>query len=334
MEPTTQTLPERGVNLPTLFWMAGCGFILAATVAFVAYLRFHLPWWAMAVALGLCVGIVVFGLEHFVARPLERLARGLAAPVQNGELQVPPSPNHMPAPLEVRLIWRGLRIVQDLQGQTRLTQQSHDSRIAAVQRQTRILTLAGRSLRPESPIEQNAPVLLRDLATLLGVPAVYLVPLRRHTPVGVMGAAGTPDWADAVRATGLGPWRDALRGNVPIAMSLTSRAPGWANAWARRTLWVVPLVYHERALGVLLALPSSGERAFTSEELALLEAIAPMLAAALHPPRWSEERKRRIEERRREVEAGSDVFDDEDDEDDDEPESRRARRRRQRQGAQ
>jgi hypothetical protein len=52
------------------------------------------------------------------------------------------------------------------------------------------------------------------------------------------------------------------------------------------------MVYHKRAHGRQLARPEGAERTWTPAELALLEAIAPMIAAALHPPRWSDVRRK------------------------------------------
>ena len=43
-------------SLRTYMWLAGSGFIVAASLAFVAYLRFHLPWWGMVALLGGLVG--------------------------------------------------------------------------------------------------------------------------------------------------------------------------------------------------------------------------------------------------------------------------------------
>lgn len=297
MEPLHKPNHDRGISLSTALWLMGCGFILAATGSFVAYLRFHWPWWTVAVALGVGVGLIVIGLEQFLVRPLERLARGLNVQLPGSDFQFPPPPANLPAPIELRRVWRGLRLVQETQSQFRLAQQSNDSRLTALQRHARVLTAASRSLRPDAPLTQTAPSLLRDLASVLGVPAFYLVPLRRNAVVPVLGPAGTPEWADAIRESGFDPWKNVLAQDIPVAISMTSRAPGWAAGWSRRTLWVVPLVYYGRPLGILLALPTGADRAFTRDEQALLEALGPLLAAALSPPRRNEDRKRRPGER-------------------------------------
>jgi GAF domain-containing protein len=324
MEPSKPNA-DRGPSLTTAFWAVGSGFILAASLAFVAYLRYHLPWAVMVVGLGLAIGAVVAILEQFVARPLDRLTRGLQGVPLDGEFQFPPMPDLRFAPVEYRRLWRGLRVYQEQQNQARLARDAAEQRVTSAQRQARVLTAAARSLRPDANLADLAPSMLRDLAAILGVPAVYLVPLRRHCPVPVLGPTGTPTWADAVRESALDPWLDLLAQEAPTAISFTPLAPAWAKDWARRTLWVIPLTYHGRAQGVLLALPTGAERAYSKEELTLLEALAPVLAAGLHPPRWSEERKRVLEEHRRELEAAyADV---------DAEESRRRKRRRHKQGA-
>ncbi|MDB5099356.1 MAG: hypothetical protein JWM80_3777 [Cyanobacteria bacterium RYN_339] len=325
MEPSGKPNQDRGPSLTTAFWLTGSGFILVATLAFVAYLRFQLPWALMVVALGLGIGAIVAALEQFVARPLDRLTRGLQALPADQEFQFPPMPDLRFAPVEYRRLWRGLRVYQEQQNQARLARDAAEQRVTAAQRHARVLTSAARSLRPDASLTDLAPSMLRDLATILGVPAVYLVPLRRHCPIAVLGPTGTPAWAEAVRQTALDPWTEVLAQEQPTSLAFTPIAPEWAKEWSRRTLWVIPLTYHGRAQGVLLAFPSGGERTYSKEELALLEAIAPMLAAGLHPPRWSDERKRVLEEHRLELEvAYADV---------DAEESRRRKRRRHRQGA-
>jgi hypothetical protein len=71
---------------------------------------------------------------------------------------------------------------------------------------------------------------------------------------------------------------------------LTELAPAWREHWGKGALWVVPLSYHGKAQGLLLSAPGV-ERTPTPDELTLVSALAQILACALHPPRWSDERK-------------------------------------------
>ncbi|MNS78521.1 hypothetical protein D3C72_1121380 [compost metagenome] len=97
-------------------------------------------------------------------------------------------------------------------------------------------------------------------------------------------------WADALRASGLTPWEDVLAEGRPVSLCLTSLAPAWREHWGHGALWVVPLSYHGKAQGLLLS-ASGVERTPTPDELTLVSALAQILACALHPPRWSDERK-------------------------------------------
>jgi hypothetical protein len=104
-----------------------------------------------------------------------------------------------------------------------------------------------------------------------------------------MGPQGQPAWADAIRGTGLGPWEDILAQARPVSVCLTGLAPAWREHWGQGALWVVPLNYHGKAQGLLVS--SSGvERTLTPDETTMVSALSQILACALHPPRWSDER--------------------------------------------
>lgn len=280
-----------GPSLRTYFWIAGSGFILAASLAFAAYLRFHLPWWSMVVILGALSGLIVLGLEHVVADPIEALAKGPAR-TKDGALVAPAAPTGRLAVAEARRLWRGMRLYHEHGAQLRSAQAGSETRVEAADRQARLLRDACAALRPEADLAALAPALLRDLAAILGVPAVWLVPLRRHCPVPVLGPDGVPAWGEELRASGLAPWDELLAEDRPLAVCLTDRAPYWRRHFAMESLWIFPLVYHKRAQGFLLARPEGAERTWTADEVALLEALSPLLAAALHPPRWSDVRKK------------------------------------------
>lgn len=277
---------DRAPTLRTYLWLAGSGFIVAASASFLAYLLVPLPWWAMAVLLGLLVGGVVTGLEHVLARPIERLAK-LASRSREGTLPPPGGPL---AAAEISALWKALRGQQDQLAQSRHGQHALETQALTTSGRVRLLSLASRALRPDVPLDGIAAELMADLAALLGLGEVYLVPLRRHCPVPVTGPAGTPEWAEAIRASGLGPWEDLLVQDRPVAVCLTAIAPAWASRFERGTLWIVPLNYHGRAQGLLLAPVSGAERTWTADETELLGALSQILAAALHPPRWSDER--------------------------------------------
>ncbi len=278
-------------SLRTYLWIAGSGFILAASLSFAAYLRFHLPWWSMVLILGGLAGLIVMALEAVVASPLEGLARGPQRG-KDGALISPPAPTGRFVAAEARRLWRGMRMYQEHGAQLRSAQAGVESRVEQAECQARLLRAACATLRPEADVAALAPAMLRDLAAVLGVPAVWLVPLRRHCPVPVLGPDGEPAWGEELRASGLGPWEELLADDRALAVCLTDRAPYWRRHFAMESLWIFPLVYHKRAQGFLLARPEGAERTWTAEECALIEALTPLLAAALHPPRWSEVRRR------------------------------------------
>lgn len=280
---------ERGFSLRTYLWLAGSLFILAACLSFLAYLLFALPWWAMVLMLGSLIALVVEGLEHTLARPLERLTKA-AGRTRDGVPVLPPPPSGPVKAHEISRLWRGMRQYQDHLTQSRHAKQALESRVSGLKAQVRMLETAGQMLEPAVAVDEVAPALLKDLAATLGVPDLYLVPLRRHCPVPVIGATGTPAWADALRASGLTPWEDVLAEGRPVSLCLTGLAPAWREHWGHGALWVVPLSYHGKAQGLLLSAPGV-ERTPTPDELTLVSALAQILACALHPPRWSDERK-------------------------------------------
>lgn len=312
---------DRGLSLRTYLWLAGSLFILAAHLAFVAYLRFGLPWGALTLMLGVLVALIVAVLEHALARPLERLAR-VSSRGKDG--QSAPPPGGLLSASEVRRVWKALRGQADHLAQSRQAQRAVEAQLTVERTQTRMLAAASRALRPEVPVEQVVPEVLRELAAMLGVADVYMAPLRRHCPVPVTGGHAAPAWAEALRASGFAPWDDLLAQNRPVSVCLTAQAPAWREHFGQAPLWVVPLVYHGKPQGLLLAPAGGQDREWTPEEWLVVQAVANVLAASLHPPRWSEERV----VRRAEAEAAS------------EPEAEssrtaeaRRRRRRARQGA-
>ena len=75
----------------------------------------------------------------------------------------------------------------------------------------------------------------------------------------------------------------------PVNVCLTNLAPAWRDHWSTGALWVMPLNYHGKAQGLVIS--SAGvERTLTPDELNLVSALSQILACALHPPRWSDER--------------------------------------------
>lgn len=283
---------DRGFTIRTYLWAAGSGFIVASSLSFLAYLKLNLPWWTMVVALGLLVGLIVSGLEHVLARPLERLAK-VAFRIKEGAAA--PPPGGMWSAHETRRVWKAVRNWQEQFMQARHAHKALEAQLESMRHQARMLAAVTVALRPEMPVEEAAAPVLAELASHLGLRDVYLVPLRRHCPVPVTGGLGTPAWGPELRASGFVPWDPMLAQGDASLVSLTSLAPAWREHMQDRPLWVVPLVYHGKAQGVLLAPVTGAERTWTDEERALVAALADVLAAALHPPRWSEERAARRE---------------------------------------
>jgi len=271
--------------------MAGCAFIAAAALCIALYLRYKLAWWALVLMLGALVGGLVALLEYAVADPLEQLAKGPSRG-KDGTLGAPEAPLGRLAPAEARRMWRGYRAFQEQAATQRAAIAGQETRVERAERDARLVRDAAMLLRPEVDFAEAVPKLMQDLADALGVPAVWLVPLRRHSSVPVIGPEGSPAWGEELRNAGLAAWEELLAEDRPLAVCLTDRAPYWRRHFAMESLWVVPLVYHKRAQGLLLARPEGAERTWTPAELALLGAIAPMIAAALHPPRWSDVRRR------------------------------------------
>lgn len=279
---------DRGLSLRTYLWLAGSLFIVAASFAFLGYLRFGVPWWAMVVALGLMVGAIVGGLEHAIARPLERLTK-VSQRTKDGA-SVPP-PGGLLSADEIRTVWKGVRGSQEQLVQARHAHRAMEGKLTTMQDQFRMLVSASQALRPDVPLAEVAPGVLKELAAHLGLNDLYLVPLRRHCPVPVLGGHWPPMWGEAVRQTGLSPWNAILEQGTPVTVCLTEQAPEWREHFIHQTLWIAPLNYHGKAQGILVATITGAERTWTPEELALIESLSQLLAAALHPPRWSEERK-------------------------------------------
>jgi hypothetical protein len=227
-------------------------------------------------------------LEHALARPIERLTK-VTTRTREGLPTLPPPPNGFLRTEEFQRLWKGMRLYQDHLTQARHAKQALEAQVAVLKGQVRMLANAGQALEPDVSIDQIAPWLLKELAAMLGVKELYLVPLRRHCPVPVMGPQGQPAWADAIRGTGLGPWEDILAQARPVSVCLTGLAPAWREHWGQGALWVVPLNYHGKAQGLLVS--SSGvERTLTPDETTMVSALSQILACALHPPRWSDER--------------------------------------------
>lgn len=279
---------DRGLTLRTYLWLAGSLFIVAASFSFLAYLRFGLPWWAMVVAMGTLVGAIVGSLEHAIARPLERLTK-VSQKSKDG-VTAPP-PGGLFSADEIRTVWKGVRASQEQLVHAKHAHRAVEGKLSTLQDQFRMLVNASQALRPDVPLAEVAPGVLKELAAHLGLSDLYLVPLRRHCPVPVLGGHWAPMWGDAVRQTGLSPWNAILEQGTPVTIGLTEQAPEWREHFKHQTLWVTPLNYHGKAQGILLAVITGPERTWTPEELALIDALGQMLAAALHPPRWSEERK-------------------------------------------
>lgn len=279
---------DRGLTLRTYLWLAGSLFIVAASFSFLAFLKFNLPWWMMVVALGTLVGLIVGGLEHAIARPLERLTKVAQRPKDGA---VTPPPGGMFSAEEIRKVWKGVRASHEQLVQARHTYRAVEGKLTVSQDQCRMLVAASQALRPDVPLQDVAPGVLKELAAHLGLNDLYLVPLRRHCPVPVLGGHWPPMWGEAVRQTGLTPWNAILDQGTAVSVCLTEAAPAWREHFQQQTLWIMPLLYHGKPQGILLATITGPERTWTPEENALIEALAQMLAAALHPPRWSEERK-------------------------------------------
>lgn len=280
---------ERGFTLRTYLWLAGSLFILASCLCFLAYLLLPIPWWGMVLALGLLIAGVVELLEHALARPLERLSKG-SGRTRDGLPALPPPPAGWLKAFELTRVWKGMRTYHEHLAQSRRANQALESQVKALRAQVRMVANASQALEADVAVEQVAPWVLRELAASLGLSELYLVPLRRHCPVGVLGGEQPPAWAEAMRSTGLTPWEDVLAQGRPVSLSLTGLAPAWRTHWGQGALWVAPLNYCGKSQGVLLA-PSGVARTLTPDELNLVSTLARILACALHPPRWSDDRK-------------------------------------------
>jgi GAF domain-containing protein len=280
---------ERGFTLRTYLWLAGSLFILASCLCFLAYLLLPIPWWGMVLALGLLVAGVVELLEHALARPLERLSKG-SGRTRDGLPALPPPPGGWLKAFELTRVWKGMRTYHEHLAQSRRANQALEAQVKALRAQVRMVANASQALEADVAVEQVAPWVLRELGASLGLSELYLVPLRRHCPVGVLGGEQPPAWAEAMRATGLTPWEDVLAQGRPVSLSLTGLAPAWREHWGRGALWVAPLNYCGKSQGLLLA-PSGVARTLTPDELNLVSTLSRILACALHPPRWSDDRK-------------------------------------------
>lgn len=278
-------------SLRTYLWLAGCAFIAVAGLSVALYLRYKLAWWALVLMLGTAVGAVIALLEYAVADPLEAMAKGPAR-AKDGTLGAPTAPAGRLAPAEARRLWRGYRAFQEQAATQRSALSGLEARVERAEREAALIRDAALLLRPEADVETVAPALMKELAAILGVPAVWLVPLRRHSAVPVLGPDGEPAWGEELRAAGLAAWEELLAEDRPLMVCLTDRAPYWRRHFAMESLWIVPLVYHKRAQGLLMARPEGVERTWTPGELALFAALSPVLAAALHPPRWSDVRRK------------------------------------------
>lgn len=280
---------ERGFTLRTYLWLAGSLFILAACLCFLAYLLLPIPWWGMVLALGLLIAGVVELLEHALARPLERLSKG-SGRTRDGLPTLPPPPAGWLKAFELTRLWKGMRAYHEHLAQARRANQALEAQVKALRAQVRMVANASQALAADVTVEQVAPWVLRELGASLGLSELYLVPLRRHCPVGVLGGEQPPAWAEAMRSTGLTPWEDVLAQGRPVSLSLTGLAPAWRTHWGHGALWVAPLNYCGKSQGLLLA-PAGMVRTLTPDELNLVSTLARILACALHPPRWSDDRK-------------------------------------------
>jgi GAF domain-containing protein len=280
---------ERGFTLRTYLWLAGSLFILAACLCFLAYLLLPIPWWGMVLALGLLIAGVVELLEHALARPLERLSKG-SGRTRDGLPTLPPPPAGWLKAFELTRLWKGMRAYHEHLAQARRANQALEAQVKALRAQVRMVANASQALAADVTVEQVAPWVLRELGASLGLSELYLVPLRRHCPVGVLGGEQPPAWAEAMRSTGLTPWEDVLAQGRPVSLSLTGLAPAWRAHWGHGALWVAPLNYCGKSQGLLLA-PAGMVRTLTPDELNLVSTLARILACALHPPRWSDDRK-------------------------------------------
>lgn len=278
--------PTSGLALRTALWLAGAGFIVAGGVALAAALRYQLPWFGVVALLGCLSAMVVLGLEATVAAPLEQLA--MNRPPSEAMAPTAPTPPPRRAPLELRALWQAGRAWQERVTHLRLAldaaRRAADRGLAP----RRWLGAAAAATRPGADPVRLFPPAMADLAAHLGAARAHLVPLRRRSPVPVLGSAGVPPWSDEVRSVGLQGWGPLLEQDGPLALCLGPWAGPWTRHFGQATLWVVPLRYHGRAQGLILVEPGAVDRAWTPEERALLTDLGALFGAALYAPVWTE----------------------------------------------
>lgn len=275
-----------GIGLRTALWLGGAGFIASGGLALAAALRFQLPWFGVVALLGGLAGLVVLVLEATIAAPLEALAQN--RPPTEALAPNAPTPPPRRAPLELRALWQSARAWQERVTHLRLALEAARRAADRGLAPRRWLGAAAAATRPGADPVRLFPPAMADLAAHLGAARAHLVPLRRRSPVPVLGSAGVPPWSDEVRQAGLQAWGGLLDQEAPSAVCLNPIAGEWVRHFGQATLWVVPLRYHGRAQGLILIEPGAVDRAWTPEERALLTDLGALFGAALYAPVWTE----------------------------------------------
>jgi hypothetical protein len=277
------------MTVRTTIWLFGCCTILVAAGAALAHQRGALPWPALVAVVGLAAGLMSLALERTVADPLEAMA---ASPTvgEGARRRAPARPVGRWVPQELWRLWRAHKALEEQAVRLRLASEGLEARVAQAEREARLLRGAAWLLASEEASVDELASWLDDLAELLGVEELWLVPMRRQAPWPVVGRAGVPAGADSLRPRS-GAWGELLASGQPRLVCL---APGTVppdHPLVRASLGLFPLFHRGRVQGFLLArLPREGA-SWPLRYAAVLDALSPMVAAALYPYRWADGRR-------------------------------------------
>ena len=281
------------MTVRTTLWLAGCCTILVAAGAALAHQRGLLPWPALVALVGGLAGLLTLALERAIADPLEAMAAS-ATVAPRGRRVAPARPLGRLLPQEVWRLWRTQKALEEQAVRLRLASEGLEARVEQAEREARLLRGASSLLASEEASVEELSAWLDDLAEVLGVDELWIVPVRRQAPWPVVGREGVPPGADSLRPRS-GAWGELLASGQPRLVCL---APGTVppdHPLARATLGVVPLFHRGRVQGFFLArLPATGPT-WPLRYAAVLDALTPAVAAALYPYRWADGRRLAVE---------------------------------------
>ncbi|MEB3330223.1 MAG: hypothetical protein VKQ33_13415 [Candidatus Sericytochromatia bacterium] len=282
------------MTVRTALWLAGCFTILVAAAAALAHQHGLLPWPALVAGVGLAAGLMSLALERAVAEPLEAMAASSAL-LGSTVRKAPARPVGRWVPHEVWRLWRTHKALEEQALRLRLASEGLEARVTQAEREARLLRGAARLLASEDASLEELATWLDDMAELLAVAELWLVPMRRQAPWPVVGRAGVPEGADTLRPRS-GAWGELLASGQPRLVCLAPGTVPAGHPLAQATLALFPLFHRGRVQGFLLArLAEEAGGAWPLRYAAVVDAVAPMLAAALYPYRWADGRRLAVE---------------------------------------